>query len=91
MGETKEKGIKIFNIIGDIDKSYFAEYPVGTPIRTIMKELNIDESIVAAECGGMTERIALAPEFDKYLSFKHTKDTVPAGSIVFMNKTRNLA
>eukprot|EP01083_Nonionella_stella_P049511 131900_1 len=38
VGESGEKGIKLYNVLGDVDKSKCIELPVGTSVNTILKE-----------------------------------------------------
>lgn len=74
--------------MGDIEKPYFIEYPVGTNLKTILNEIKVDD-IKYAEVGGATEILVPKNKFDTPIGFGRGRLN-GVGSIVLLNSTRDL-
>jgi len=88
-GESGEQGVKIYNVMGDIPKPLWIEFPVGTTLQTILKEVQDAKDIIAAEVGGATEVLISKDQFNKPIGFGRGKLN-GVGSIVLISKKRDL-
>lgn len=87
-GAFDQKGIKLYNIVGDVDKVKIVEKSVGDSVNDVLKSAGVSDA-VAAEIGGCTEPITFAKDFTKALGFKN-ECLGGVGSIVVFNKERDL-
>ena len=86
VGTEGSKGPKLFAISGDVEKPGVYEFPLGTSLQTILDHTGAVDT-KAALVGGASGILVKKEDFTRKLAYE---DLPPGGSIVVINKRRNM-
>ncbi len=86
IGTERSRGTKLFSISGDVAKPGIYEFPLGTPLRTVLRRAEA-KNAKAALVGGAGGEVVAKKEFDRKLAFE---DLPPGGSIIVFSGQRKM-
>lgn len=86
MGTPKSPGARLFSVSGDCERPGVYEYPFGTPLRQLLKDVGaIDPK--AVQVGGASGVCVPPSDFDRLLAFE---DLATGGSIIVFGAGRDM-
>ncbi len=85
-GTDKSKGTKLYSISGDCERPGIYEFPFGTTIAELLKEVGAEDA-KAVQIGGASGLCIARYEFDRKLSFE---DLSSGGSIIVFGPDRDM-
>jgi [NiFe] hydrogenase diaphorase moiety large subunit len=86
IGTKHSHGTKLFTVSGDVAAPGIYEFPMGTPLRAVLRKARAKDA-KAALVGGSGGEIVAKKEFDRKLAFE---DLPPGGSIIVFGSKRKM-